>query len=178
MQIVNANLNDAPAIFELYDKAIEFQKTKSDKYWEGFDAALVENEIRENRLWKIVIDDDSDIACVFTVAYSDPQIWGAKSSEPAMYVHRIVTNPLYRGRGFVKIIVEWAKEHARYTEKKFIRMDTWGDNQKLIDYYTSCGFTFLGLTTPANTKEMPKHYYDGISLGLFELSLDNDSVNG
>ncbi len=173
MQFVNADLEDTAAIFDLYDKAVEFQKTKSDKHWKGFDAAFVENEINENRLWKIVID--GSIACIFSVAYSDPLIWGEKSDEPALYIHRIVTNPIFRGRGFVKLIVEWAKEYGRKLGKRFIRMDTWADNQKLIDYYIECGFSFVGITTPAVSKELPVHY-EGISLSLFEFSLENDSL--
>ena len=168
MQIVNCVLADQKVIFDLYDQAIEFQKTKSDKHWPKFDAALGENEIREKRLWKIVADNK--IACLFSVTYTDPLIWKEKNAEPAMYIHRIVANPLFRGHGFIKIIVEWARAHARDTGKKVIRMDTWGDNQKLIDYYASCGFIFLGVTTATVTKELPKHYI-GTTLALFEIKL-------
>jgi ribosomal protein S18 acetylase RimI-like enzyme len=100
---------------------------------------------------------DGSIACIFTVAYSDPLIWGEKKNEPALYIHRIVTNLLFRERGFVKIIFEWAKEYGRKLGKKFIRIDTWSDNQKLIDYYTECGFTFQGFTTPAISNELSIH---------------------
>lgn len=168
MHIVNCTSEDFKTVFELYDQAIEYQKTKFDKYWLGFDVALVNKEIEEKRLWKIVVDNQ--IACIFSVTYSDPLIWKEKDGESALYIHRIVTNPLFRGRGFVTIIVEWAKEFGRNNGKKFIRMDTWGDNQKLIDYYTACGFIFLGLTTPTKTKDLPKHY-EGISLSLFEMTV-------
>ena len=49
-------------------------------------------------------------------------------------------------------------------------MDTWGDNQKLIDYYTACGFEFLGLVEPTRSPDLPKHY-EGISLSLFEIKI-------
>lgn len=173
MQIENVDLQDIKTIFVLYDQAVEFQKTNSAQHWKGFEAALVENEISEKRLWKIIIG--GDIACIFSIAYSDPLIWGDKGHDPAIYIHRIVTNPLFRGRGFVKIIVEWAKEHSKTTGKKFIRMDTWADNQKLIDYYSECGFKCLGTNTPADTKALPVHY-EGISLTLFEIKLDDDSA--
>jgi ribosomal protein S18 acetylase RimI-like enzyme len=172
MQIVNADLEDIETIFDLYDRAIEFQKTKFDKHWLGFDVALVEREIRENRLWKII--ENERIACIFSITFSDPLLWGEKEDNAAIYIHRIVTNPEFRGRGFVRIITNWAKDYARSIGKKFIRMDTWGDNRKLIDYYKDCGFDFLGLTTPAKTENLPKHY-EGISLSLFEINLDKDS---
>ncbi len=55
-------------------------------------------------------------------------------------------------------------------EKKCVRLDTWGDNQKLIDYYQNCGFSFLGVITPQKTINLSKHY-ERISLSLFEIKL-------
>jgi hypothetical protein len=38
-----------------------------------------------------------------------------------------------------------------------LRLDTWGDNEELSDYYQQCGFTFLGVITP-DYNGLPKHY--------------------
>jgi ribosomal protein S18 acetylase RimI-like enzyme len=168
MDIVNATAKDVDVIFDLYDKAVDFQKTVFDKTWLGFDRELVDTEIAESRFWKIVEGDG--VACIFSIAYADPIIWGESSHKSAMYIHRIVTDPKFRGRHYVRAIADWAKNHALEKELRFIRMDTWGDNQKLIDYYQSCGFKFLGLTTPAESPTMPKHYR-GIDLSLFEIDL-------
>jgi len=168
MRFENAVAADLDAIFDLYDKAIEFQKKVFDKHWLGFDAEMVGREIAEDRLWKITEGDD--IACIYSVAYEDPIIWGEDSGKSAMYIHRIVTNPNFRGRGYAKTITEWAKEHASEKELRFVRMDTWGDNQKLKEYYEGCGFKYRGLVTPAESETLPKHY-SGISLGLFEIEI-------
>ena len=169
MEIVKATASDFDLIFDLYDKAIEFQKTVFDKHSLGFDADLVRSEIAENRLWKI--QEGSNTACIFSVAYEDPIIWGEDSAESAMYIHRIVTNPDFRGRGYVKSIVEWARTHAYENALRYIRMDTWGDNLKLKDHYTACGFEYKGVVTPAESPTLPKHYR-GINLGLFEIDLE------
>ena len=168
MWIENAVADDIATVFDLNDKAIEFQKTVFDKHWLGFDTKLVNKEIDDGRLWKIV--EDGRIACIYSVAYSDPIIWGENSGEAAMYMHRIVTNPDFRGRGYVRVITEWAKGCARSRGIRFVRMDTWGDNQKLIDYYKDCGFRFIGVMTPEESDTLPKHYR-GISLSLFEIDL-------
>ncbi len=131
MQINNAISQDIETIFKLYDQAIEFQKTVFDKHWQGFERSLIEREISENRLWKIV--EMGEIACIFSIAFSDSLIWSEKDDEPSLYIHRIVTNPLFRKRGQVKAIVEWTKDYGSQLGKKFIRMDTWGDNLKLIE---------------------------------------------
>ena len=169
MQIHNSSIEDINAIFKLYDEAISFQKTKFNKHWHGFERSLVETEISENRQWKIVIDEQ--IACIFAITYEDELIWGEKSNEPSIYIHRIVTNPVFRGKYFVKIIVEWAKDFCKQYNKQFIRMDTWGDNESLIVHYTNCGFEFLGLTTLQKSEGLPKHY-EGACLSLFEIKVN------
>lgn len=159
---------DIDVIFELYDLATAYQKTKADKTWTGFKKELINNEISEGRLWKIIIDHE--IACIFSIDFSDPLIWGPKDADPAIYLHRIATNPKFRGKGFVRYIIEWAIHYGKIHEKKFIRLDTFGDNEGLIDYYQKCGFTFLGLSTPKSTNNLPAHY-EGVSLSLFELEV-------
>jgi ribosomal protein S18 acetylase RimI-like enzyme len=170
MKIVNAIPNDVERIFELYDGAIAFQKTVFDKTWLGFDRDLVDREICDGRLWKIL--ENEVIACIFSVAYEDPIIWGEHSHQSAMYIHRIVTAADFHGRGYVRSVTRWATEHARNTGLRFVRMDTWGDNRKLIDYYQDCGFRFLGLMTPAESPTLPPHYR-GIDLSLFEIDLES-----
>ena len=66
-------------------------------------------------------------------------------------------------------IIEWAREYCAINEKQFIRMDTWGDNQKLINYYVKCGFKFIGIVPLENTEGLPSHYKG--SLALFEIKL-------
>ncbi|RYY66707.1 MAG: GNAT family N-acetyltransferase, partial [Chitinophagaceae bacterium] len=154
--ILKSTLQDIDAIFSLYDDAVAYQKTKFNKHWLPFDQNMVIDEIEEGRQWKIM--EGNRLACVFALAYEDPFIWAEKNADPAIYLHRIVTHSAFRGGGYVKQIIEWAKDHAKQQHKKFIRMDTWGDNEELIQYYVRCGFNFLGTVTPQATQHLPKHY--------------------
>ncbi|NEU08030.1 GNAT family N-acetyltransferase [Flavihumibacter sp. R14] len=166
MQILNSTPEDIDAIFKLYDAAVEFQKTVSSKQWQGFERSLVEKEIGEKRQWKIMEGDQ--IACIFAITFNDPLIWNERDKDPAIYIHRIVTNPDFRGGSYVREIARWAQGYARSIDKKYVRMDTWGDNQKLKDYYVSCGFGYLGVTVLRDTSGLPKHY-EGLTLSLFEI---------
>ena len=168
MKFLNSDTEDFEVIFRLYDAAIEFQKTVFDKSWLPFDREMIAREIAEKRHWKIVIDNR--IACIFSVTFSDEFIWKEKNFDPAIYIHRIVTNPEFRGQKFVQKITDWAIDYAESIGKNFVRMDTWGDNQKLIDYYTACGFEFLGAVEPTKSADLPKHY-EGITLSLFEIKI-------
>ena len=167
-QIQNCNINDIDSIFHLYDLATAFQKTKFKVHWPKFETSLIETEIKENRQWKLIIDNK--IACVWATTFSDPQIWEELDVDPSVYIHRIATNPDFRGQNFVKLIVEWSKGYATENNKDFVRLDTIGDNLKLINHYTNCGFDFLGLLKLKNTDGLPKHYHQA-TVSLFQIAL-------
>jgi ribosomal protein S18 acetylase RimI-like enzyme len=167
MKITNSTENDIPEIFRLYKLATEFQKIKfPGNQWPEFDKTLITKEINENRQFKLLIE--GEIACVWAITYSDPQIWNEDDGHSAVYIHRIATNPNFRGRNFVKVIVDWAKEFAK--NKKYIRMDTCGENEKLIQYYKKCGFNFLGIRKLENASDLPSHYHNA-DVCYFEISL-------
>src|SRR3989344_8018683 len=168
MLFLNSTPDDLDAIFNLYDIAIAYQKNISNQHWLPFDPELVKKEIAEKRQWKIIIN--GEVASVFCGAYSDPLIWGEKDKEPSIYLHRIVTNPKFRGKNFVVEIINWALEFGKNSRKKYLRMDTWGDNEKLREYYVKCGFNFLEVIKPKNPELLPAHYAE-ISLSLFEIEI-------
>ncbi len=122
MDIQNSTIADIDEIFLLYKVATELQKAKQVVLWPEFDRALIENEIHENRQWKMLIDNE--IACIWASTFSDPLIWGKRNIDPAVYIHRIATNPSFRGRKLVSEIVDWAIKYAKSYNKQFIRMDT------------------------------------------------------
>ncbi len=166
--IKNANLADLQEIILLYKAATEYQKSVAKKFWKGFDREMIIDDIIEKRQWKIMINDK--IACIFCTTFNDPLIWLEKNDDPAVYLHRIATNPDFRGQGFMKQIVSWTTDFALKNNKKFIRMDTGSGNDKLNNYYISYGFDFLGTTVLNQTKGLPEHYKDGTS-SLFQLDL-------
>jgi GNAT superfamily N-acetyltransferase len=169
LNIINSTFEDIDTIFSLYKIATDYQKDRfPDNIWPEFERSLVETEITENRQWKLLIDNE--IACVWAITFSDPQIWEERNNDPAIYIHRIATNPKFRGQKFVTKIVEWAREYAISQNKSFIRMDTCGDNKVLINHYVNCGFDFLGINKIASSEGLPSHYHDA-DVCLFEIKL-------
>jgi hypothetical protein len=54
--------------------------------------------------------------------------------------------------------------------REFVRMDTVGENHKLIEHYTGCGFEFLGLSHLTDTEGLPAHYHNAV-VSLFQLKV-------
>lgn len=169
MKIHTSTLEDIQKIFRLYGLATEFQKTIfPENTWPAFEQEMVETEIHEQRQFKMVIE--GQIACVWAITFNDPQIWEERDKDPSIYIHRIATNPDFRGQRFVDRIVYWARGFAQSHQKKSIRMDTCGNNQKLIKHYGESGFEFLGMVRLKNTDKLPSHYQDA-DVCLFEIQL-------
>ena len=169
MKIENSLPTDIEEIFRLYGIASAYQKTKNVVVWPSFERQLVTTELAENRQWKLIIDNQ--IACVWAITFSDPEIWEERDLDAAIYIHRIATNPDFRGQNFVGILVDWAKKYAQNNNKNFVRLDTLGNNIKLIDHYTSAGFNFLGLFELKSTAGLPAHYQTTKGCCLFEIKL-------
>lgn len=170
MQIVNCTLNDIDEIFSFYSNASALQKSLNKVVWPVFSRDMVEKELAENRQFKLLIN--GKIACIWAITFDDPEIWGEKNNDPSVYIHRIATHPDFRGKDLVKEIVEWAIAFAKANQKHFIRLDTIGGNEKLINHYQKCGFNYLGLTKMETFENLPEHYHNA-TVSLFEIPIKN-----
>jgi len=161
IQIQHTTTEDIPAIFALYDDAIHYQKQVGNNYWLGFEVALIEKEIAENRHFKILLD--GKIGGTFMITLDDKLIWKTGQDDPAVYIHRIATAQACRGNDLVKHIIEWTKTYAQQHHLSFIRMDTGSGNERLINYYARCGFTVINTDTTVDyTPDLPAHYQNGV----------------
>jgi ribosomal protein S18 acetylase RimI-like enzyme len=172
MVIKNVTITDIGEVFKFYKIASEYQTAKKKVVvWPDFERAMVETEIAENRQFKLLINNE--IACIWAIAFSDKQIWEERNKDTAVYIHRIATDPKFRGNNFVADIVTWAKEYVKQKKIQFIRLDTLGNNIKLIAHYKNAGFDFLGLFNLKNTDRLPDHYQLA-PVCLFEINLFKD----
>lgn len=169
-KITNCVTTDIDEILFLYHGARELQTQKGMVVWPVFEKDFVEKEINEQRQWKLPVNDV--IACNWAITFSDKEIWGAQDKNDAIYIHRIATNPNFRGNRYIDRIVSWAKEYAKQKNKQFIRLDTLGNNTKLIEHYTSAGFQFLGMFVLTDTSNLPGHYHKEPNCCLFEMDLN------
>jgi ribosomal protein S18 acetylase RimI-like enzyme len=172
MDIAPTTLDDLPVIRELFAAAISYQKVKFGKHWHGLNEDQLLSEIDNHQHWKIV--EDGVIAAFFSIAFTDALIWEERDADPAIYLHRIVTNPAYRGRGYVGAITDWAENYARAAARLFVRLDTDVENTRLNAYYRECGYVFCGVKKFTDkdraNSAIPLHYF-GSGLSLFERAI-------
>ena len=169
--VVNTTREDIDKILWLFEQAMDLQGKNGYKVWSGIDKIALEKDI-ENRL-QYKIARDTDILCIFSIQHSDPFIWRERDRNDAIYLHRIVVNPNFKGQKQFQKVLNWAKQFAQQNNLKFVRMDTWADNEKIIDYYKSFGFEFIEYYKTGNAPELPIQNRN-LNVALLELDLKND----
>ena len=153
-KIVNTAEADLDFIYALFEEAIAYQRLNNFTVWNGFDKNILISEVKNKGQYKIIVKDD--ITCVFSVCKNDPFTWGERDNGDAIYLHRIVVNPLFRGQRQFEKILEWSVLFAMERNISFIRMDTWADNKSgIINYYKKYGFTFLGNVITPDHPDLP-----------------------
>ena len=88
----------------------------------------------------------------------------------AIYLHRIVVNPEFKGRKLFGKILEWVIDHSKQKGISHIRMDTWAANPTIVDYYKKFGFSVIENYTTPDSDELPVHNRK-LALTLLEYSL-------
>ena len=169
MEIRNCLVVDTNEIFSLYEAARNLQIQQKMVVWPFFEKSFIRKEIAEGSQWKIVVSDT--IVCNWMIALEDKAIWGERDKNDAIYIHRICTHPTFRGRRYIDEIVKWSLQYAEQSGKQFIRLDTLGNNTKLIKHYTSAGFDFLGISELKDTSNLPLHYQIEPNCCLFQIDL-------
>jgi ribosomal protein S18 acetylase RimI-like enzyme len=164
-KVINTELKDLPNIIRWFDESIAYQEKHGYPTWKNYDQGALTRDIENKRSYIAVNDNDAGIA--FSVSYRDRVIWRHLDDGKSVYLHRIVVNPAFKGQKLFGVILDWAKDHVKEKSLKNIRMDTWADNQNIINYYKSFGFeTIEDFTTP-DIEELPVHNRN-ITLTLME----------
>jgi ribosomal protein S18 acetylase RimI-like enzyme len=169
IKIIHTIEADLPDILWLFEQAMKLQGQNGYKVWKDIDKAGLENDIENKLQYKIT--KDNYILCIFSIQYKDPFIWRERDKDDAIYLHRIVVNPNFRGQKQFEKVLNWAKQFVRHNSLRFIRMDTWADNEKIIDYYKSFGFMFIENYKTSDSLELPIQNRN-LSVALLEIDIN------
>jgi N-acetylglutamate synthase-like GNAT family acetyltransferase len=168
--VENTQMSDAELIFQLFEHSIQYQEKKGYPVWRNYDRNAIIRDIENGNQYKVVID--GTMAIVFSVAYNDKIIWRDRDKADAIYLHRIVVNPVFKGQKLFGKILDWSIEHCKQKQLQFVRMDTWAANANIGDYYKSFGFNFIENYTTPDSVELPVHNRN-LALTLLEFKIDN-----
>jgi ribosomal protein S18 acetylase RimI-like enzyme len=167
-QIENASIEDLNTIYWLFEEAISYQKKKKYVGWENYDKDFILLDVKNKLQFKIT--EGNNTLCIFSICYSDNIIWRKREKGDAIYIHRIIVNPFFKGENQFKKVLNWAIEVANEKKLKYIRMETWAENINLIEYYKSFGFQIIEYFTAPNSNDLP-YQQRNIKAALLQMKL-------
>lgn len=154
-------MDDLPLIFNLFEEAIRYQKENGYIGWSSYDKEFIKSD-------KVI--RDKEVLGIFSICHTDKLIWREREKKDALYLHRIVLNRAFQGARIFNIILAWSQAYARTHGRKFVRMDTWAANTKLINYYKGYGFIFVENYTTSDTSDLPIQHRN-LNVALLELEV-------
>jgi len=166
--ITNTTNDDWNDVLWLFGEAMKLQGKNGYHVWEAIDMSGLKCDIENKLQYKIL--KGNDMLCIFSIQFCDPYIWKDRDQNDAIYLHRIVVNPNFKGQKQFQHVLFWAKQFIRAHNLRFIRMDTWADNNRIIDYYKSFGFRFVGNCQTTDVPELPIQNRN-LNLALLEIEL-------
>ena len=169
--IVNTEISDLDFIYQLFYEAIAFQKKNGYPAWPDYDKGILIKDIENKLQYKLVAK--GEITYLFSICYSDKIIWRERDKDDAVYLHRMVANQKFNGQKRFGKIVECVQAQGRNKNLRFIRMDTWAANPKIIDYYQSFGFDVTGYFKTPDSDELPIQQRNN-EIVLLEMKLGPD----
>jgi GNAT superfamily N-acetyltransferase len=150
-----ATKEDLQIVLDLIEDARKWLATMGTDQWANpypdADGKLirVQEGIERGETW-IVWDGEVPAATVTIRTERNSVVWseetcGYDPSEPAVYVHQLITARAYAGVGLGAELIDWAGLWgSRSYGARWIRVDVWTSNLPLHKYYMKTGFDSCG----------------------------------
>lgn len=155
MRIARAAATDLPIVLDLIEEASGWLQLKDTDQWQkpwpdedGRNARVLKG-LEGGCTW-IVWDEEIPTATVTITPRKNTGVWSEPActcdlAERAVFVHRLITARKYAGLGLGAELIDWAGLRGqRLYGARWIRIDVWGTNKGLHDYYKGRGFEPCG----------------------------------
>jgi ribosomal protein S18 acetylase RimI-like enzyme len=170
MKIHRSVGSSVPLFRDCWAAAVEYQKSAQLPLWPAYPEAMIDHEISAGLHYSAFLSDGR-LAGFFSLILSDSLIWEKKEQGDAIYIHRMCVNPACRGNRLAAWVLTWAYGYASGCGRRFIRMDTWADNERILAHYAACGFQLVGKRRMGEVPGLSPHYYH-VNLALFENEIE------
>lgn len=145
-------------VLDLFKKAAEKINKLNINHWQYWKNPPIEKLewVKEGILMNefyFVTNSNGETLGMVRVQKEDILYWG-KQNKSARYVHSLVVEEKYKGKGIgVKILLK-IEEIARNENCEYLRLDADSKNPKLCNYYINQGFVNVG------SKKLPLSIYN------------------
>jgi ribosomal protein S18 acetylase RimI-like enzyme len=147
MRIRLATEDDLPALMELLRRVVPLMRATGNLQWDDSypNEAVFRRDIDLGQLW--IGEVDAGIAGVAAVTMDQEPDYtqvGWDVEEPAIVVHRLAVDPVFRGLGAAGVLMQKAEEIAIERDITVLRVDTNTQNEATQRLFPKLGYLLAG----------------------------------
>ena len=151
MKIRHTQLEDIPAIVNIYNQAKEYLKSQNVNQWQdGYpNEESIINDMHKNQSY-VLVDNEKIIGTAAIVLELDPNYAyiedGKWITDMNNYycIHRIAVDNSIKGKHLANEFMKYAEELAIQDHKMSLRIDTHHENLSMQRFLKKCGFISCG----------------------------------
>lgn len=114
--------------------------TQWTRRWETVAVEKLQRATGQRRAW--VVEVDGTVGATVTLGGPDEDLWRIADG-PALYLYKLIVARRHAGLGIGAMLCDWACDQAALHGYPALRLDVWHTNTRLIEYYSSQGFTHI-----------------------------------
>ncbi|KAI1317467.1 hypothetical protein EDD11_008404 [Mortierella claussenii] len=146
--IRNTTLEELEEYINILERAAEWMESQNLAQWipgtfrKAESRLHITNAIADQSSYVVEHTPTGTIAAIFALNYEDPfddMLWapllGPNGWKDAIYVHRLVVEKAFQGRGIVPQILAFVEQLVPQKKKTFLRLDCRGNNPGLRKFY-------------------------------------------
>ncbi len=146
MQVEQAQMDDVANIVKLFEAAAVWLEEQGVKQWPRQVSPrfrlFLQKKVEGGEVF-VVRGIDGRLLAHIRFDYEAGSVWHNNPIDTA-YVRGLVIANEMRGQGLGANLLAWAQGHARKRDCDRLRLDCLAANGRLRQYYSDCGFTYLG----------------------------------
>jgi len=143
MDVSAANPGDVAALLAMRDDLARWLLDRGIEQWQPGELpdGWIERQVSQG--WVHVVREEHNLVATVTVVPEDPIVWGHRP-EPAGYVHQLMVDRRWGGKGLGAALLVWAETHITETGRALARLDCLRSNLRLRAYYETAGYRLVG----------------------------------
>jgi ribosomal protein S18 acetylase RimI-like enzyme len=145
--VTPAQPDEVPLVIAILDEAAAWLQSRGIRQWPSPPPpriwTVMTQAVAQRHVYVARTQRDGDPIGTLRLTWTEPALW-PHDPDGAGYVHHLAIRNHVRGYGVGALLLEWAKHHIRGAQKRYIRLDCWGENPALCQYYEQLGFTYCG----------------------------------
>lgn len=148
LKVETGKLEELEAIFQIYLNARRALAQENIHQWtDNYPSmATVERDLKQNNLY--VLKNANEIIGAINInehQASEYQSvdWQFDASK-VLVIHRLVVNPKYQGKGYARVLMDFTESFALTNNYSTIRLDTYSQNDRAIQFYIKQGYIIRG----------------------------------